>query len=155
MPGKNKSSISLPKAKQSSKSRGGSSSGGGSGSHPVWTAIVYGLGILIILFILLGGVSQTGVLKFVFNWSHNVVEAMSDWMSGGSIVTNSDGIYIDPTGQKGDKIIDDDAPEIKNIADDMDIISEELGKVSNEDSSDSTESSENNETSNDSEVQNE
>lgn len=100
---KEKTSVVLPKAWQSLKHRNETAQAK-STYEDTWKAIQTILIILVILFVLLGGVSQTGVLKFVFNWSTNVGQTISDWLAGGSIITNEDGIYWDPTGQQGNPI---------------------------------------------------
>ena len=96
---------------------------------------------------------MTGALKFFFNWSHNVGETVSNWFEGGSIVTNEDGVYWDPTGQQGDKIKDENAADVDKPAQES-----EKNKGSNEDAgstggeSDATRENSNNQNS---EVQNE
>lgn len=57
-------------------------------------------GILLFLFVILGGVSMTGALNFVLEWSHNIGTSISNWIGGGSLYTNEDGIYYDPSGQQ-------------------------------------------------------
>lgn len=115
---KEKTTVVLPKAWQSLKHRNETAQARAN-YDDIWKAIGTILLILFILFVILGGVSQTGVLKFVFNWSHNVGETISNWFEGGSVVTNEDGIYWDPTGQKGDKIGGEDAGEAVNIGDEI------------------------------------
>ena len=75
---------------------------------------------------------------YQFNWSHNVGETISHWIEGGSVVVNDDGVYYDPSGQKGDKIKDDEAEvvnpaeEIENNGEDEDSDSTTEGGESNE-----------------------
>lgn len=116
---KEKTTVVLPKAWQSLKHRNETAQARAN-YDDIWKAVGVVIGILVFLFVILGGVSQTGVLKFIFNWSHNVGETISNWIEGGSIVTNEDGVYWDPTGQTGDKIKDGDAPDVVNPADVMD-----------------------------------
>lgn len=116
---KKKTSVTLPKAWQTIKHRN-ETANAKNNYEDAWKAAGYIALILLILFILLGGVSQTGVLKFLFNWSYNVGEKVSDWLSGGSVITNEDGIYIDPSGEKGDKIIDESTNDVENPADIVD-----------------------------------
>lgn len=113
---KEKTSVVLPKAWQSVKHRNETAQAR-SNYEDGWKAIEVVLIILLVLFVLLGGISQTGALKFLFNWSKNVGEGISNWLEGGSIITNEDGIYWDPTGQNGDKIGDPNAPEVINPMD--------------------------------------
>lgn len=115
---KEKTNIVLPKARQSMKHRNETSQARANYDN-IWKAITTILLILFILFVILGGVSQTGVLKFIFNWSHNVGETISNWFEGGSVVVNEDGVYYDPSGQKGDKIKDENAGDVVNIGDEI------------------------------------
>ena len=112
---KEKTTVVLPKAWQSVKHRNESAQARAN-YDDTWKAIGTILLILFVLFVLLGGISMTGALKFVFNWSHNVGETVSNWFEGGSIVTNEDGVYWDPTGQQGDKIKDENATDVVNPA---------------------------------------
>lgn len=115
---KEKTNIVLPKAWQSMKHRNETAQARAN-YDDIWKAITTILLILFILFVILGGVSQTGVLKFIFNWSHNVGETISSWFEGGSVVVNEDGVYYDPSGQKGDKIKDENAGDVVNIGDEI------------------------------------
>lgn len=112
---RNKETTMLPNAWQSVKRRNENAQTRAN-INGAWSAIGVIAGVLLFLFVILGGISQTGAIKTVFNWSHNVGERISNWMEGGSIVTNDDGIYWDPTGQQGDSIKDPDAPEVENPA---------------------------------------
>ena len=112
---RNKETTMLPNAWQSVKRRNENAQTRAN-IDGAWSAVGVIAGILLFLFVILGGVSQTGAIKTVFNWSHNVGERISNWMEGGSIVTNEDGIYWDPTGQQGESIKDPDAPEVENPA---------------------------------------
>ena len=149
---KEKTTVVLPKAWQSVKHRNESAQARAN-YDDTWKAIGTILLILFVLFVLLGGISMTGALKFFFNWSHNVGETVSNWFEGGSIVTNEDGVYWDPTGQQGDKIKDENATDVVNPAQEI-----ENNKGSNEgDGSTGGESDATRENSNNqnSEVQNE
>lgn len=115
---KEKTNIVLPKAWQSMKHRNETAQARAN-YDDIWKAITTILLILFILFVILGGISQTGVLKFIFNWSHNVGETISNWFEGGSVVVNEDGVYYDPSGQKGDKIKDENAGDVVNIGDEI------------------------------------
>lgn len=112
---KEKTTVVLPKAWQSVKHRNETAQARAN-YDDTWKAIGTILLVLLVLFVILGGISMTGTLKFVFNWSHNVGETISNWFEGGSIVTNEDGIYWDPTGTKGDKIKDENASDVVNPA---------------------------------------
>ena len=129
---KEKTSVVLPKAWQSVKHRNETAQAR-SNYEDTWKAIQTILIILLILFVILGGVSQTGILKFIFNWSTNVGQSISNWLEGGSIITNEDGIYWDPSGQQGDKIGDENAPEVINP---MDVPTEETTETGETDIND-------------------
>ena len=116
---KEKNSVVLPKAWQSLKHRNETAQAR-TNYEDTWKAIGTIALIALVLFVLLGGVSQTGIIKAIFGWSNNVGHTISDWLSGGSVVVNDDGIYYDPTGQSGDKIGDENAPEIINPIEQID-----------------------------------
>jgi len=105
---KEKTSVTLPKAWQNVKHRNEMAQTRNN-FEDTWKAIGTIIAILVILFVLLGGVSQRKIIHFVFSWSKNVGESISNWFEGGSIITNEDGIYWDPTGENGEPIVD--APE--------------------------------------------
>ena len=149
---KEKTTVVLPKAWQSVKHRNESAQARAN-YDDTWKAIGTILLILFVLFVLLGGISMTGALKFVFNWSHNVGETVSNWFEGGSIVTNEDGVYWDPTGQQGDKIKDENATDVVNPAQEIENnTGSNEGNVSTGGESDATRENSNNQNS---EVQNE
>lgn len=102
---KEKTSVTLPKAWQSVKHRNEMAQTRNN-FEDTWKAIGTIIAILLILFVILGGVSQRKIFNFVFDWSKNVGEAVSNWFEGGSIITNEDGIYWDPTGENGEPIVD-------------------------------------------------
>lgn len=112
---KEKNNVVLPKAWQSVKHRNETAQARAN-YDDTWKAIGTILAIIAILFVILGGISMTGALKFVFNWSHTVGETISTWFEGGSIITNEDGVYWDPSGTHGDKIKDENADEVVNPA---------------------------------------
>ena len=45
----------------------------------------------------------------------NVGHTVSNWIEGTSIVTNEDGIYIDPTGQSGTTLAPDEEERIDMV----------------------------------------
>ena len=111
--------VRLPKAMQSVKHRNETAQARTTYEDTykvIGTIMLIGL----VLFVLLGGVSQTGVLKFCLNWSHNIGSSISNWLEGGSVVTNEDGVYWDPTGQEGDKIGNDEAnTEVPDMSEEL------------------------------------
>ena len=128
---KEKTSIELPKAWKSMKHRNETAQAKAN-YEGLWQLIGVIIAIAILAFILLGGISQVGFLKFIFNWSHNVGNKVSNWLGGGNVIVNEDGVYIDPSGQKGEKI-NTNGDEIYNPADMLD-----NDKTQNEDKTDSS-----------------
>lgn len=100
---KNKSNVtvSLPKARASVKRQ--KEMANMKATHDdTWKAIGFILAALVILFILLGGISQKGAWNVAKNWSKNVGEKVAEWFEGGDIVANEDGVYWDPSGKNPD-----------------------------------------------------
>ncbi len=62
----------------------------------MWKAIGIILLIALILFILLGGVNQKAVLDFFIDWGKRVGEAVSNWLNSSDVVTNENGVYVQP-----------------------------------------------------------
>ena len=52
----------------------------------------------LIAFVLLGGISQRGLVEWAFHWSETVSQKVADWISGGGIEINDDGVYVRPNG---------------------------------------------------------
>ena len=52
--------------------------------------------IALILFILLGGVNQKAVFEFFIDWGKRVGEAVSNWLNSSDVVTNENGVYVQP-----------------------------------------------------------
>ena len=129
---KEKSSIKLPKAWASMKHRNETAQAKAN-FEGLWQLVGTILIILAIAFVLLGGISQFGFIKAIFNWSHNVGNKVSNWMEGGAVIVNEDGVYIDPSGQNGTKISGDSTAEIKNPAE----IVNDFAKTDNSNSDDS------------------
>jgi hypothetical protein len=98
---KEKVTINLPKARASMK-RSKEVNQMKQANSDMWSGIGIILAVGIVLFILLGGVSQKGVWEAMKNWSHNIGETVSEWFEGGDVVVNDDGVYWDPTGTNPD-----------------------------------------------------
>lgn len=107
---KDKDSIKLPKAWQMMKHRN-ETANAKADYNAIWGLISFIIVGGLIAFILLGGISQTGLLSFLFNWSSNTSNTVANAIGGGSIVVNEDGIYLDPTGKSGEKIIDSNSTD--------------------------------------------
>ena len=129
---KKQETFSLPKAWASAKHKNETAQAR-TDIEGVSSAITTLLIILVIAFVLLGGVSQTGVLKVIMNWSQNVGHTVSNWIEGTSIVTNEDGIYIDPTGQSGTTLAPDEDERI-DIVNPADLIDEYKDDFSSDES---------------------
>ena len=61
------------------------------------SSFIVGL-IIAIAFVLLGGISQKGLVEWAFHWSETVSQKVADWISGGGIEINDDGVYVRPNG---------------------------------------------------------
>ena len=110
--GNNNGSFKLPKAWQAMKHRNETAQSKAN-FDGLWEFIGVVLIILAIAFVLLGGVSQTGLIKTIFNWGHNVSEKVGNWFTGGSVIVNDDGVYIDPSGKEGIKLKNEDAQNVE------------------------------------------
>lgn len=67
----------------------------------------------LIAFVLLGGISQRGLVEWAFHWSETVSQKVADWISGGGIEINDDGVYVRPNGN-GIGIINDSSTNTNN-----------------------------------------
>ena len=67
----------------------------------------------LIAFVLLGGISQKGLVEWAFHWSETVSQKVADWISGGGIEINDDGVYVRPNGN-GVGIINDSSTNTNN-----------------------------------------
>lgn len=92
---KEKNSIKLPKAWKSIKNRNDMAQA--RGNFEALGGLIAGVIVAIIIaFILLGGISQKGLINFCFDWSHNVMNKVSGWIEGGGVEVTDDGIYLNP-----------------------------------------------------------
>ena len=105
---KEKQSIMLPNAWESVRHKNDTAQAKAN-YEDTWKAVGVIAGILLFLFVILGGISMTGTFKLVMNWSNTIGTAISDWIAGGSMVVNEDGVYYDPSGSKGSQIKDNGA----------------------------------------------
>lgn len=67
----------------------------------------------LIAFVLLGGISQRGLVEWAYHWSETVSQKVADWISGGGIEINDDGVYVRPNGN-GIGIINDSSTNTNN-----------------------------------------
>jgi hypothetical protein len=87
--------VTLPKAKASLK-RQAEMKDMKAQYQDVWKAIGVIILILLILFVVLGGVSQVGIWNGIKEWARGIGESISNWFSGGDVIVNNDGIYWVP-----------------------------------------------------------
>ena len=124
-------SYNLPKAFKTSKSKdssSSSSSGSGKSLNGIGSIIVTILIIGLIAFVLLGGISQVGFLKWIWNWGQSTASNVGSWVNDGHIVVNDDGVYIDPSGKKGIKADDSAVTSSKDTSSKNDSSEEDNSK---------------------------
>ena len=92
---KEKSTVVLPKVWQSIKHKNETSQAK-TNLDDMWSVLGVVLTIGIVLFIILGGASQRGILQFISNWSQEVGTDIADWLNKGEVITNEDGVYWAP-----------------------------------------------------------
>lgn len=98
--GKDKSSVSLPKAwKSVRKSNDMKQTRNDFKDFGGLIAALFVAGL--VAFILLGGISQRGVWEFAKKWSTNVGNKVSSWINSGGVEVTDDGIYINPNANGG------------------------------------------------------
>lgn len=100
---KDGTSVVLPKAWQSAVHRNESAQARANISG-LWKAVGLLVAVLLVAFVLFGGISIKGFLKAVGNWSHNVGVKVSNWIAGVHVVNDEDGVHIDPLGQDGEQL---------------------------------------------------
>lgn len=94
--------VRLPNAWSSKKSKDGTGRGGGAGGKLNTEGLFGFIGaiilVLIILFVLLGGVNQKKVVTWIFDFAHNVGYKVSSWFDPDKIDITDDGVYYRPDG---------------------------------------------------------
>lgn len=94
-----KDNAGIPNIFGKGKGSGVGSSGSGSGSgfsDKFFYVLGSVLGILLVLFILMGGVNQRKFIEAVQRVSWNVSKTVGEWMQGPNIEVNDDGVYLKP-----------------------------------------------------------
>lgn len=66
-------------------------------NEDIITAVCVILGVLLIVFILLGGINQRKAWEWFKSFGQNVGQAVSQWFDG-EVIANDDGVYYDPNG---------------------------------------------------------
>lgn len=97
--------VKVPNAWSSKKSKeGGGSKTGLSGSggkvmtDAIWSVGLVVVGILLLLFIFLGGVNQRKVVNWVVSFSQNIGRTVSGWFNPENIEISDDGVYYRVNG---------------------------------------------------------
>ena len=75
----------------------------------LWKAIGVVVVVLIIGFILLGGINQKSAWDWFVHFGENIGKGIGKWIDGGDVVTNEDGVYWDPNGGNKDNEDSDDS----------------------------------------------
>ena len=112
---KDKVSLSLPNAWQTMKKRNETAQAKAN-FEGFWKAIGILVIIVLVIFVAFGGISQTGFLKFIFNWSHNVQDKAQDLVSHVGVESNEDGIYLKINSDEEVEEAKKNQAEIKDIS---------------------------------------
>lgn len=94
--------VKLPNAWSSKKSKEGGSSSGKNlklFGEDTWKAITTILIILVLAFILLGGVNQRKTVQWFVDLGHNIGESLNSWFNPENIDVTDDGVYYRPDGE--------------------------------------------------------
>lgn len=75
----------------------------------LWKAIGVVVVVLIIGFILLGGINQKSAWDWFVHFGENIGKGIGKWIDGGDVVTNENGVYWDPNGGNKDNEDSDDS----------------------------------------------
>ena len=117
--------VKVPNAWSSKKSREGgghnnglSGSGGKVMTDAIWSVGLVVVGILLILFIFLGGINQRKAITWIVDFSQNIGHKVSSWFNPDNIEINDDGVYYRPDGVKETK--DKDEKESKESSETTD-----------------------------------
>lgn len=62
----------------------------------MWKLIGGILVVLIVAFILMGGINQGAAFRTLGEWAQKVGQAIADFFSGGEVIANENGIYWTP-----------------------------------------------------------
>ena len=100
---KGKTKVSLPNARKSIKRQRNMAQG--KANFEGWWSLFAGIfAVLLIAFILMGGINQRKFAQTMDKWSTNIGNKVSEWIKPDSkVIVNDDGIYVDPNedGQAG------------------------------------------------------
>lgn len=92
---KERMDINLPNARRSMK-RSREMKQMRTNYEDMWKLIGGILIILVVAFILMGGINQGAALRTLSEWAQKVGNAIYDFFSGGEVITNENGVYWTP-----------------------------------------------------------
>lgn len=97
---KEKTTVNLPSISKSIK-RSNDMAQGKANYNDGMKAVGIIIGILLVLFILLGGINQRAFVETMMNFAKTVGDKFTSWVDKGDVDITSDGIYIKPAGPDG------------------------------------------------------
>lgn len=97
---KEKTTVNLPSISKSIK-RSNDTAQGKANYNDGMKVIGIVIGVVIVLFVLLGGINQRSFIETMMNFAHTVGDKFTSWIDKGDIDVNSDGVYIVPAGPDG------------------------------------------------------
>lgn len=94
--------VRLPNAWSSKKNKDGTGRGGSGGgklnTDGLFSFIAGTILVLLIIFVLLGGVNQKKAITWIFTFAQNIGHTVSDWFNPDNIDITDDGVYYRPDG---------------------------------------------------------
>lgn len=94
---KSSTSVRLPSARKSIK-RQRHMAQGKAEWNGMWELITVGIVILLILFILFGGINQRKFVKTASEWSQTIGQKVQQILNPDDVMVTDDGVYVDPNG---------------------------------------------------------
>lgn len=144
---KEKTEITLPNISRSIK-RSNDMAQGKANYQDAWKAVGIIIAVLVVLFVLLGGINQRAFLDTMINFATNIGDKFTSWVDKGDIEVNSDGIYIRPAGSDGGLITGNNESANASTAVNDSNVTNESDSTSSDSSSSETSSTTSEETSN-------
>ena len=95
--GKDKNSVSLPKAWKTIK-RSNDMKASRENFKDLGGLIAGLILAALVAFILLGGINQRAFVETMFKWSEVVGHKVSSWFESGGVEVTEDGVYLNPNG---------------------------------------------------------
>lgn len=98
-PKKQQTQVKLPNARKSIR-RQREMAQGKANYNDAWALVGLVVGVLLILFVLLGGVNQKAVFETISDWAHSIGNTVQEWVSPhvNNVIETENGIYIDLDG---------------------------------------------------------